>query len=809
MVADTVNADSSSAVVDTNLLSSTDTTSLPLSKNGPETKVKYTASDSIELDNEKQILHLYGNAKVNYGEMNIEADRIIIYLETNKVSAFGKKDSTGKIIEKVRFQDGEEFFLAPEMSYNFKTQKGKIRQIYTQEGDLHLHAKQAKKMPDNSIFVKNGKITTCDHEDPHFYFSASKLKVIPQKVMVAGPTHLVIRDFHTPFWVPFGIFPNNKEKQSGVIIPSQSSLGGQAGISDFGYHWAVNDFLHLEFLSSIYFGGTYHLSGDAQYIKKYKFKGNVQIKHLNTISGIQGITGHSITKDYEANWNHSQDSKAHPKSRFTASVNAKTRTYNQTQLLTQDNVSTRVQAANSSRLGWTWNEKWGAFNVASGLNQNLTDQTITVNAPTASFNVTQQTLFKNLNISGNVNLVNTVTAHDTAFVDKWQELLKNGAKATTTFSIGRNFAIPLPIIKYFKFTMPSLTVHGYANSKYINKEIVDSMVQDSVVKKIKLSYDFSLGNFGVNTNIYGIYKLKEGLFFKAFRHTIKPEVTMFYTPNFYIDAQDINRSYIDPTSGEEVTYSIYENRNYSVHSPTSNESWRLNYSLAQNLQAKMRTMKDTVASYKIINLITGLNLNGSYDFLAEEFKWSDATITLNTNPGFLKTLNFSTTISPYALDSAGTRINTLLWDSLKQVGRLTRFEAKTRIALKKALFVKKKKDDPSVFKWNTDIGYTFRYEKPGNDDATLTNVLSLSGAVTLTENWKFSYRAPVRILQRDLDPRTTNISIVRKLHCWEMLVTWFPISMDNKAQYTFTIRPKSGLLADLKYEKKRSQTSLF
>jgi hypothetical protein len=802
---DTVNTDSSSVFADTTLPVEPDTISLPLSKNGPESKVEYSATDSIELDNAAQILHLYGSAKVNYGEMTIEADRIIIYLETNEVSAFGKKDSTGKLIEKVRFEDGEEFFLAPQMKYNFKTQKGKIIQIYTQEGELHLHAKQAKKMPDNSIFVKNGKITTCDHEDPHFYFAASKLKVIPGKVMVAGPTHLVIRDFHTPIWVPFGIFPNNKEKQSGIIIPSQSNLGGQAGISDFGYHWAVNDFVHLEMLASVYFGGSFQLSGDAKYVKKYKYNGNFGLKHNNTITGISGISGHAIRKDYNLIWNHTQDNKAHPKSSFKALVSAKTGTYNQTQLINQDNLSSFVQSANSSQLTWNWNEKWGALSVLSRFDQNFTTKLIKLTAPSMRLNMTKQKLVGLLQVSGNVSLENSISAADSVFADQWQEVMKNGMKATATFDIGRSFSV----LKYFNFSMPSLTVNGYANSKYINKHLVADTIQESVVKKIKMAYDFSFGGFGVNTKIYGMYKLKEGLLFKAFRHTITPTVSMGYTPDFYINAQDINRSYTDPTTGEEVDYSIYENKNYSVHAPAATERWTLNYSLDNNLQAKIRTKRDSVTSYKNINLITALSLKGNYNFLQEKFKWSDVSLQLNTNPGFLKNLNFTAIVSPYALDSAGTKINTLLWDSLRQAGRLTTFNVDSRIALKRAFFTKNKEEKSTVFVWNMDLVYTFKYNKPNHNSPTYTNNLGLSGAVTLSKNWNFSYTAPVRIIQRDLDPESTMITITRKLHCWEMLVTWRPLSKQDIAQYSFTIRPKSGILADLKFEKKIRQSSLF
>ena len=805
--------DTSQNPVYTDLFNPLDTTSLPLSKNGPETKVKYTAKDSIELDNAKQIVHLYGEATVTYGSMNISADRITIYLKKNQVDAFGKQDSVGKIVEKVRFEDGDEFFLAPQMNYNFKTKKGKIKRIYTQEGDLHLHAKQAKKMPDNSIFVKNGKITTCNHEDPHFYFSASKLKVIPQKVMVAGPTHLVIRDFHTPIWVPFGIFPNNKEKQSGVIIPSQGSLNSETGISELGYHWAINDFVHLEFLSSLYFGGSYQLSGDARYIKKYKYKGNFGLKHNRTKTGIKGLIGSGDLKDYNLIWNHSQDAKAHPKSSFSAQVTAKTGSYNQTQLITNQNINTAVQSANSSQIKWNWREKWGGLTVLSRFDQNLTTETIKLTAPSMNFNVTNQKLLGNLNVSGNVSLENSISAADSVFAKDWKNLMRNGMRASTTFNIGQSYSIPLPVLKYLKFSLPSLTLNGYLNSKSITKQVKSDTVQTSVVKKEKLSYDLSFGGFGVNTKIYGMYKLKEGMFLSAFRHTITPSISMGYTPDFYIDAQDINRSYSDPESGKEVTYSIYDDRNYSLYSPSATERWTMSYALDNRLEAKVRSKRDSVASYKPIDLISSLYLRGSHNFLAKEkdndFKWSDLSLGINANPGLIDNLNVTATISPYALDSAGSKIHTLMWDSLRQVGRLTRLSVTPTINLKRALFYGKEKEQNSSFDWSMNINYTFSYSKPSNDAPVLTNVLSLSGKVDLTQNWSFSYNAPVRILQRDFHPESTVITITRKLHCWEMVLMWRPFSEQDKAQYSFAIRPQSGILADLKYEKKISQQSLF
>jgi len=806
LVPDSINAYSSSILVDTNSITKKDTTSLPLSKNGPETKVVYSAKDSIELDNAKQVLHLYGNAKVVYGEMTIEADRIIIYLETNQVTAFGKKDSTGKMIEKVRFQDGEQFFLAPEMKYDFKTQKGKIKQIYTQEGDLHLHAKQAKKMPDNNIFVKHGKITTCDHEDPHFYFSASKLKVIPGKVMVAGPTHLVVRGFHTPIWVPFGIFPNNAEKQSGIIIPSQGTDGNQSGISELGYHWAVNDFLHLEFLGSIYFGGNYKLTGDAKYIKKYKYNGNLRFAHNNTVAGIPDITGHLITKDYNIVWNHSQDLKAHPKSRFTAFVDAKTNSFNSTKLATAENANSLVEATSNSQLTWNWTEKWGQVTVLSSLNQNLSTKAMTITAPSMTVNVPTKTLYKNLQISASANFHNSIAGTDSIIKKDWKNLMKNGIKATTNIDIGQSFAIPLPILKHINFSLPSLIINGYANTKIVTRDVVNDSVQHNVANTIKAAYDFQLTGVTATTKWYGTYGMKKGMLFEAFRHVVTPEVRMSYTPDFYIDAQDIKRTYVDPETGEVEEYSIYDNT-YSLNQPKATEQLNLSYSLRNILQAKLRTKADTVSTYKKITLIDNLGITGRYNFLAKEHKWSDISIGVSAHPAFLKNFDVGVIISPYALDSIGTKTNTLLWDSLKQIGRLTSFRLAPSLDLKRSLF-KKKDDAKTVFNWNMGVNYTFTYSKTGIADATTQNSLGLSGSITFTDNWKVTYNAPVSIKTKSLTA-TSMVKISRKLHCWVMEVTWFPFATQDVAQYTFTIRPESGLLADLKYEKKQRQGQLF
>lgn len=773
----------------------TSTIKLPTSENGPEQPVNYSARDSIELDNVKKVIHLYGKAKVIYGKMTVEADKIIIYLDKNEVQAFGLRDNIGKLIEPVKFKDGDDFFDCPEMAYNFKSKKGKIIDIYTKEGDLHLHAQKAKRMPDESIFVKKGKITTCDHPEPHFYFEASKLKVIPEKVMVAGFTHLVIRDLHTPLFVPFGIFPNNKQKQSGVIIPSQGSDNGQTGFTDLGYHWAINDYVHSELLGSLFFGGTFRTNLTTTYSKKYKYTGDISLKHNNVVTGTKGLSNYKVQKDYNLVWNHRQDIKAHPKNNFSAGINLQSSSYRNTQQLTHTTAATSVQGANISQLKFDRREKWGTISVNSTFNQNFQTKKTTLNAPGITLNVRNQKLIGALQMSGSANFVNTVTADDSAFWEQFNDKLKNGLKATTVLDFGRSYKL----LKYFNLTLPNLTVNGYLNSKYINKTFEGDTLRTDVIKRAKASYDMKLGNFGLNTKVYGVFEFKDGMKIKGFRHTMTPGVTFSYSPDFFIESQDIKRTYFDSVYAKQVEYSIYENTNYSVYTPSATEQLNLNYSLMNNLQAKVRQGADSSDTYKKVNVLNNFDINGSYNFLADSMNWSDVNVNLNTNPGFLKNLNVRAVLSPYDIDSLGQKKNVLLWKN-NSIGKWTYLGVGTNITLSRKDFLPKgiPSTQTGVFNWLLNVTYTFDY-RPYSTGSQLNNTLTLAGNVTLTKNWSFQFNAPYNF-QTNTISKISSVSFVRQIHCWEILLNWLPFS--DRANYTFTIRPKAGILSDLKWEKK-------
>ena len=786
------------------LVSETDSTfkdSLEISeiaKGAPTFPVKYIAKDSIDFDNTNQIVYLFGEAKVVYDKISLEAHKIKVYIGENEVHAYAKKDSiTGKVIKKVVFTDDGNSFEAPEMHYNFNTKKGRIIQATTQDGEMHLLSEVGKKMPDNNIFLKKGKITTCNHEHPHFYFESNKLKVVPGKKVVVGPTNLVIREFRTPIWVPFGMFPNNPKKKSGILIPGYGQRAGYFGLDQLGFHWAINDYVHAEFLSNIYFSGTALFTADIKYKKKYKYSGNFMFRFNNDVSGTPDISGYKITKDYNLRWNYVQDGKAHPKSKFRISLDYKSPTFNQTQNLSSTTALASVQGQNNSQMSWGWTEKKWSLTTTSSLNQNFTQNRVSMTLPNANLSVrpVKKGIFT---FGGRAETKNQVTMGDsTFFTGETFNNFRNGAKANVNVRISKR----VTLLKYLNVTLPSVNWNSYLITEEIAKIQAESGLSNDTIDRFNYAYDMSLGNFGLNTKIFGTYKnsIKDA-YLAGFRHTITPSANITWRPDFFIDGQNINQTAFDTVLQKSIEYSKYST---AIYKPNASKAFSANFSIDQNIQSKVKDLADSTGlTYKKINIINAFRVNSSYNFLKDSLNWSNLTFSLNTAPLFLKNLNISGNISPYAIDDNGLIYDSLLWKG-GEIGRLTSFRAQTSISLKRNQLVNwlfNLKDIPDEdFGWTININYTYTYSKP-TFEVTTNQSLGLQGKVDLTENWKFNYSLPINMESFDF-ARNGYVNFTRSLHCWEMTTNWFPFRDD--VWFTFTIRPKAALLRDLKYDRKR------
>lgn len=770
---------------------------LKVSKNAPEFKVVYNADDSIDFDNANQVVYLYGNASVEYGSIKLIAHKIKVFISKNEVHAYGKKDSiTGRLIEKVIFSDKGDEFTAPEMYYNFTTKKGRIIQATKQEGEMYLLSEVGKKMPNNDIFLSKGKITTCDAEHPHFYFEARKLKVIPGKKVVVGPTNLVIQDLPTPIWVPFGLFPTNSKRKSGILIPGYGQFEGNFGLDQLGFYWAMNDYVHATFLTDIYFSGTTRFSSRFAYNKKYKYNGTIGIDFNNIIRGTEELNDFSQTRDFSFDWRFKQDVKAHPKSSFGADISYNSPTFNQTQNLNPNTATNSVQSQSVSQVNWGWNaKKWSVTSNAS-VTQNFSRNTVSATLPNVNFSVRPVTrgIFT---LGGSAKMRNEVATGDsTFFTNRTLQQFRNGATANINLRIAKR----VTLLKYLNVTLPSLNWNSYFITEEIQKVQAAAGLGNDTINRFQHAYDISLGNVGLNTKLFGTYKFSDDAYIQGLRHTITPSVNVTYRPDFFIDAQNINQTAFDTVSQRTIGYSKFSTATYR---PNANKAASINFSVDQNLQSKVRDNADSTGfGAKKVNIINAFRVGGSYNFLSDSLNWSDLSFSLNTAPAFLKALNISGNVSPYAIDEEGAIYDSLLWKG-GSIGRLTSFQTNVTMSLVRNQFTKllfgtevnKDKD----FSWDVNINYTYQYRKP-QFEATINQSLGLSGSVVLSEGTRFSYNLPVNMESFDF-ARNGYFNFTRTLHCWEMTMNWFPFRDD--VWYTFTIRPKAGLLSDLKYDRNR------
>ncbi len=773
-----------------------------ISVGAPSFQVKYTAKDSIDFDNTNQIVYLFGEAKVDYDDISLKANRIKVFIKKNEVHAFCKKDSlTGEILEKVIFTDDGESFEAPEMKYNFNTKKGRIIQATTQEGEMYLLSDVGKKMPNNEIFLKKGKLTTCDADHPHFYFESRKLKVIPQKKIVVGPTNLIIRELRTPLWLPFGIFPNNQKRQSGILIPGYDKNKNSFGLMNLGYHWAISDFLHAEVLSSFYFSGRTLLSTDLIYKKRYKYSGKFSINYTKDVDGTPDLSDYSETRNFNIKLTYNQDSKKHPKSKLQSNIDYRSPTFNQTQIINSNTIVSTVNAQSRSQLSWRWNEpgKWN-LTTSANLTQNFSQKKINMSFPNLNFSVNQFTrgIFR---FAGNMETKNEVSAGDSTFFTlNTLENFRNGAKSNVNISV---ISRQVSVLKHLKLTLPKVNWNSYLITEEISKKQAEDGLSTDTLNILKYAYDLSLTNIGINTKIFGTYKFKDKYYVKGFRHTITPTVDLTYRPDFFIEAQNINKNVFDTVTNKDVEYSKYST---AMYRPNASKAASINFKLDQNLQSKVRDKSDSTGlKNKKINIISAFKLRSSYNFLKDSLNWSDLTINLNTAPVFLKSLIITGKVSPYAIDEDGKTYNKLLWKD-RELGRLTSLTIQTNLSLNRNMVTKWLFDLEEVpsddFKWSMNMGYQFNYSKR-SFDPTIRESFTINGNVQVSRKTKFTYNLPVNLKTKKFGS-TGNFNIKRDLHCWEMTLGYSPFR--EKLNFSLLIQPKASMLRDIKLDRNYNGT---
>lgn len=828
--------------------------------------VKFSSSDSMVIVR-RDSAFMYGSSSVAYGDITLDAADISMDLRDNTVYAVGRADTTGEIQGKPVFSDGGDEYEAATMRYNFKTEKGFITNVVTQQGEGYLTGGTTKKDTDDSYYIKDGRYTTCDdHDDPHFWFQLTKAKVRPGKNVVTGPAYMVLAGLPLPLAVPFGYFPFTKSYASGIIVPTFGDDYNRGFyLSDGGYYFAINDNVDLALTGEIYTKGSWGVAARSTYAKRYKFSGNFSLNYLKTINGEKGSPDYSSQTNFQVLWSHSQDSKANPNMTLSASVNFTTSGYSRNDLNSYYSTSF-TENTKSSTVNMTYRFPRSKWSLSTTLNvsQRTQDSTLTVSFPNVTLTMSQVYPFKRKRAVGDERwyekiklsytglLQNSLTAQQNEFFKKslvkdWRNGMKHTVPISATFTL----------FNYFNLT-PSVSI---TDRMYTNK-VRRQWDPNAAVEVCDTSYsfynvwDFS-ASVSLDTKIYGFYQPMGflGKKIKMIRHVLTPSVSFSGAPDFgspffgYYDTYTYTDASGNPQSR---TYSMFPNSLFGV--PGQGKSGTVSYSLANNVEMKVRSDNDSIGEKKI-SLIENFTVSQSYNFAADSLNWSNinTSLLLRLTKGFNLNLSAVWDVYTYQLNEAGNpvRVNKPRWTCGKGIGRLSSTGTSFSYTFNNDTFKRKKdnktsdsgnnntgaSDDPFSsgaaleqrqqdeqddansspeldkdgympwkVPWSLSVNYSIGYaygdfnKEKMEYNGRITQNLSLSGNIRPTPNWNFSFTASYNFETHKLAYMNCNIS--RDLHCFTMSASFVPVGPYKS--YNFHIAVKSSLLSDLKYDKRSS-----
>ncbi len=860
-VQETIEQDSLSAVSPDTLSQVPDTSQTQESRPPViDAEVDYSATDSVKFTDKK--VYLYGDASVSYQDVRLTAYQIELDLDSSLAYATGRIDSTGAETGLPVFNDASGEYTMRSIRYNFETEKAIIEHVVTEQGDGYVVSNKAKKLKDNVYCLRNGKYTTCsNHDHPHFYLNMTKAKIIPGKKIITGPTYLVLEDVTMPFVVPFGFVPSTSTYSSGFILPSYGEESNRGFfLRDGGYYWAANDYFDLSLTGDIYTNGSWGSRISSRYKVRYRFSGSLNFQYITNITSEKELPDYSKSTDMSINWSHTQDSKANPYRRFSASVNFSTSSFDRNNV--GSIINPRQLATNTKRSSISYSRQFPGtpFNFSANAqhSQNSRDTTIDLTLPNLTLTMNRIYPFKSKNKIGSKerwyekismsytgNASNSIRSRESELLDaSLTEDWKNGMQHTIPVSMNFKF------LRHFTLS-PNFNYKERWYFKSIEKsydEEQQQVVVSDTTQGFNRVYDYNF-SLGTQTKLYTQFTPSRWLFgdgIQALRHMMTPSVSFSYSPDFgdpkygYYDWFE----YYDARRDEIVRedYSLYEGAMYGV--PGRGESGSMSFGLNNNLEMKVKSRNDSI---KKIPILESLNLSTSYNFLADSMNWS--RINMSGRTKVLGTaVNFNALFDPYTikLDELGNprRVNTLLWNDKKRIARLENASLSFGLNFSSTDFQKNEDGDqqdsefpegenpddnlpdqetmadantrdrdtdqeipeytPFTMPWNLSLNYNMRIvqdkfnEERMAYDKKFTADISLNGNIQLTQKWSVNFTTGYNLDRKEISH--TNVRINRDLHCWSMSFNLVPVG--SYKSYFFTIAVNSSMLRDLKYEKR-------
>lgn len=822
---------------DTSAIKQDSTTKVKESKNKIKDKVTYVAQDSICFDLDSNNVFLYNKANVKQKNIELSSGFITINFDTKNLYATPIKDSCDTINQYPVFKDESNEYKSKELHYNFDTQKGIINSMFTKEEGGYLHGNKIKKVNDSTLYVSSGMFTTCDNEqDPHFGFNFKKAEIITQDKIITGPVWLSVMSIPLPLCLPFGYFPFTNKQKSGLLIPTYGYASNRGYyLRNLGWYFAFNDYIDLALQGDIYTNMSYALNAKSNYVKRYKYKGDFLIRFEDNHTGLKNTPTYSSQKDFKIQWQHSQDSKAHPYKTFSASVNLVSSSYNQYTTSLSDYLTntTTSSIAFSTRFGDNWN-----FSANLGESYNINTKYITLDLPSITLSSNQFHPFKKKRKSGKtywydditvayrMNMINKIETYDSLlFKDDFYKNMSNGIEHYIPIESS------VKVLKYLNWTNSI----NYTERWYSNKTVKKYNQETGLIDK-DTNYTFFANrdaNFSssLNTRIYGMFSFKKG-YIKAVRHVFNPTLSFNYTPDFSSPSFGFYDYYIDK-EGKKVYYSKSEDGIYG--SPPSSRSGVVSFALNNSLEMKVKSNSDTLTGTKKLVLLENFSISSGYDLAKDSCNWRPLTVSARTTLFNNLIVNYSASFTPYVMDSNNNITNSFLWDkehklfqkqnsqwnlslawqlnsnTIKGGKASTNNNSQTQnlspTELAYSPFVNNNEILGDVvdfsIPWNLNISMTYSrlstyIVKIAGYEQNKAATISLEGDINVTDKWKVGFRTGYDFINKDYT--YTSLDFYRDLHCWEMRMNWIPFG--TRQGWNFTISVKASMLQDLKYEKR-------
>jgi lipopolysaccharide assembly outer membrane protein LptD (OstA) len=837
-------------------------------KGGLDQKVEYKARDSVRMSKDSSIVYFYGAARVIYGDFQLDADYIRYDKNQNSIFASGSiNPKTKKYIGRPIFKSGTDGAVtADSLYYNSNTTKAKIYNVFAEQEGGFFSGGQSKKQIDDEIHVKNTMYSTCNLPHPHFGLMISK-GIVTEKQIITGPVYMIIEDVKTPLGLPFAFFPKQNKRTSGVILPTPGEDATRGFfLQNGGYYIGLNDYWDAKLMGSIYTNGSYEASLLSNYVKRYKYNGNINFNYSNTLNGLEGLT--NKTKDFHLTWSHSQNANARPGTTFGASVNLGSSSYftNTAANATYD-INAIANNTMSSSINYSKSLPNGMnYSLSLGSQQTLRTRDISIQLPTATFNVPtfspfdskkrvgEQKWYQKITVGYSMVAQNSINTKDSLLFQKdGLRKLKSGFQHTIPVSMS------FTALKYLNFSMGGTynEVWNFQNStrRYTKYSDGSYTYRSDTLSGFKRAGSYNL-SASMSTKIYGKKEFSNLGGIKAMRHVMTPTVSINYNPDFTAPNMGIYKEPVDQygnripensygsygtNTGRYLNYNIFEQSAYPGSFSQKNAS--IGFGLDNTVELKVKSSKDTTGTgEKKIPIIQGLNFSGSYNFVATSYKLSNISFSGRSQFTDKLGISYNGSLDPYVMrDSLNSgvfiqrnRIDRYTWQDGK-LPRISNFGFSFDYSFNSEALKKKNENydklkengekngmtplqseqlnainrDPNAFvdftiPWNFSFSYSFNYTNNGNTSTT-SNTLNFNGDFNLTPKWKFTFNSGYDFQNNGLTPM--NIGIYRDLHCWDMSFNWVPYGAYKS--YSVTIKVKASILQDLKLSKRQGYYNTY